>query len=163
MSAVDTHNTIVLSHNPKGRFKTGIISGTPKPGTVMQLSAAVEPVGGNHTWVVYNRDADANRPVGGFAVLLEDENQGRTVADAYVTGTLGRLYWPIPGDELLMLVANIAGTGDAFAIGDLLIVDDTTGKLVATTGTPETEPFTVMETMAALTADTLVHCMYTGY
>lgn len=157
-------NTIVLTGEPRGRFLEGIISGTPKPGTVMQLKAATEPVGGNHTWEVYNRDADGNHPQGALAVLLEDSTQGKTVSDAYVTGTLGRLYVPLPGDELLMLVSNIAGTGDTFAIGDLLIVNDGDGELIATTGSPESEPFTVMETKStALTVDTLVHVMYTGY
>lgn len=159
-----TYDTILLTPEPRGRFITGIISGTPKPGTVMQLAAATEPVNGNYTYEVYNQAADGNRPQGAIYVLLEDDLQGKTDADAYVSGTLGKLYCPLPGDELRMLLANIAGTGDTFAIGDKLIVDDGTGKLVATTGTPESEPFTVKETAStALTADTLVHCEFSCY
>ena len=132
-------------------------------GTVMQLKAATEPVNGRYTYEVYNRDADGNRPQGALWVLLEDDIQGKTVDDAYVNATTGKLYAPLPGDELQMLVSNIAGTGDSFAIGDLLIINDGDGELIATTGSPETESFVVKETKAALTADTLVHCEYTGY
>ena len=69
---------------------------------------------------------------------------------------------PAAGEEINVLVANIAGTSDSFAIGDLLMVNDGDGKLIATTGSPESEPFIVLETQSAITADTLIHCMYTG-
>lgn len=155
-------NSIVLTApDPRGRFIEGIVSGTPKPGTVMQVKAATEPVGGKHTWEVYAPGTDGNQRV--IAVLLDNWMLGRAPTEAYVTAEQCRLYFPVPGDELMMLVANIAGTGDAFAIGAVLMVDTSTGKLIATTGTPESEPFVVMETKAALTADTLVHCMFTGY
>lgn len=157
-----SNTTIVLTPEPRGRFLEGICSGTPKPGTVMQVKAATEPVGGKHTWEVYDAAADGNQRL--IAVALEDALQGKTVSDAYVSGDQIFLYCPLPGDELNMLVANIAGTSDTFAIGDIMIVDDGTGKLVATTGSPESEPFVVMETVStALTADALVHCIFTGY
>ena len=155
-------NEIIVSAEPGGRFLEGIVSGTPKPGTVMQLKAATEPVNGRHTWEVFNGAADAERTL--IAVLLPDSLQGDIATAAYVDGERCFLYVPIAGEELNMLVANIAGTSDTFAIGDRLIVDDGTGKLIATTGSPESEPFIVLETKAtALTADALVHCMYTGY
>jgi hypothetical protein len=156
-------NKIVLSGEPKGRFLEGIVDGTPKPGTIMQIKAATEPVGGKHTWEVYNRAADGERPQGPLAVLTENWKLGKTPTDAYVDEEQCMMYVPNPGDELLVLVANIAGTADSFAIGDLLIVNDGDGLMIATTGTPESEPFCVAETVAALTADTLVHVFYTGY
>jgi len=156
-------NEILISAVPNGRFLEGLIDGTPKPGTVMQVKAATEPVSGRHTWEVYNRDADGDRPQGPIAVLLPDQLQGKLATDAYVTGTRGFLYAPIAGDEVNMLLADVAGTGDDHAIGELLIVDDGTGLLIATTGTPESEPFVVMETITDPTTDTLVHCMFTGY
>ena len=164
MSMKTTHETIVLSAAPTGRFLEGIVDGTPKPGTIMQLKAATEPVNGRHTWEVYNRDADGNRPQGPIAVLLEDALQGKTVDDAFADGDLCRLYCPIPGDELLCLVAAPGtGTGDALAIGALLMVDDGTGILIATSS-PECEPFVNMETVADLVAaGSLVHVMFTGY
>jgi hypothetical protein len=158
-----TYNQIVIEGEPRGKFDTVVVSGTPKPGTVLQVSAATEPVNGNFQYEVYNQAADGNNPSGGHAVLIEDNIQGKLDTDAFVTGTLGTVYFPLPGEDIRMLVANVAGTGDTFAIGDKMIVDDGTGKLVATTGSPEQEPFTIMETKStALTADTLVHCRYNG-
>lgn len=156
----DRYGTIIVSGG-NGVFRECIVSGTPKPGTCMTPLAATEPVNGVFTYEVFNRDADGNQAV--VAVLLEDTLQGYGVSQAYVTGTRGMLYFPQPGDHLQMLVKNIAGTGDSFAIGDILIIDDGTGTLVATTGTPEMESFVVLETQAALTSDTLVLCEYTGH
>lgn len=154
-------NTVVISENPRGRYLPAIISGTPKPGTVMQIKAGTESVGGAFTWEVYNADADGNQRL--IAVTVEDGNQGFPITTAYVTGTRGMVYCPLPGDELNMLVANIPGTSDSFAIGDLLMVDDGTGKLIATTSSPESEAFVCAETVATLTADAHVHCFFTGY
>ena len=154
-------NEIIVSDQPRGVFHEGIVSGTPKPGTVMQVKAATEPVGGAFTFEVYNPDADGNQRL--QYILLPDSLQGKLATAAYVSGDRCFLYVPAPGEDLNMLVANIAGTGDAFAIGDKLIVDDGTGKLIATTGSPESEPYEVMETVAAITADTLVWVRHTGY
>ena len=153
-------NGIVVSSEPRGRFDECIISGTPKPGTCMSRLAATEPVGGRYTYEAYNPSADGEQLAWG--VLLPDDNQGRAATAAYAAAERGFLYFPVNGDELNCLVANIAGTGDAFAIGDKLMIDDGTGKLIATTGSPETESFEVLETKAALTADTLVHVQYNG-
>ena len=161
MAQRDVYNTIIVSNDPRGRFFEGIIDGTPKPGTVMQLKAAVEPVNGKHTWEVFNGAADGEQTL--IVVLLEDQLQGIGVGTAYVSGTLGRLYCPLPGDELLMLLLDVAGTGDTRAIGDKYMVDDGTGKLVVTTGSPEAEPFLLLETLSALTADALAHVMFTAY
>ena len=154
-------NNILLTVESQGVRKEGAISGTPKPGTVMQISAAVEPIGGRPQWEVFNPAADGDQRL--IAVLLPDKGQGKTATDAYVSASRGFLYCPLPGDELNMLIADVAGTGDTHAIGDLLMVNDGDGLLIKTTGSPESECFIVMETMAALTADTLVHCMFTGY
>lgn len=157
---MSTHKSIILSADPKGVFLEGIISGTPKPGTCMQIKAATEPVGGRHTWEVFNGAADGEQTL--VAVLLEDSLQGKTITDAYVSGDRCFLYVPVPGEELQVLLQDVAGTGDDHAIGDKLIIDDGTGKLIATTGTPEMEPFIVLETITDPTADTLCHAMYTG-
>ena len=46
----------------------------------------------------------------------------------------------------------------------ILIVDDGTGLLIATTGSPEIEPFMNMSVVTDPTgADFLNHVMYTGY
>jgi len=160
---MSTHSKIVLSRVDNHQYKEGIISGTPSPGTVMQISAGVEPIGGKHTWVAYNRDADGDRPLGPLVVLCENWKLGKTTSDAYVSGEYGIMFVPYPGDELQVLLQNQSGTSDSFAIGDLLMVDDGTGKAIATSGSIESEPWVVMETLAAITVDTLCHVMYTGY
>lgn len=155
-------NQIVLTTPPKGNFLEGYITGTPKPGQFVQIDAAVEPIGGRFTWEPYAPGTDGHQRL--VAILREDDLQGRTVDDAYVTGSRCFMYCPIPGDMLMALIANIAGTPDSFAIGDILIIDTGTGKLIATTGSPESEPFMMMETVStALTADTLKKVMFTGY
>lgn len=157
-------SNIVVKPRHDGRAE-GIVSGTPKPGTLMQIKAATEPQNGVFTWTAYNRDADGNRPQGPLAVLDIDLYQGKVATDAYTDGSRCQLWLPIPGEEFNLLV-SAAGTGaaDAQAIGDLYIADDGTGYLVATTGSPESESFACLETVTDVVATgTLVWCIYTGY
>lgn len=155
-------NEIVLSVDPKGHFTEGIVSGTPKPGTFMTIKQGVEPDGGGRlTYEVFDGGGtDGVRR--GIYILREDNLQGKTKDTAYADGDRCFLYKPLPGDELNVLVKNISGTSDSFAIGDQLIIDDATGKAIATTGSVENEPLEVMETVAAITEDTHVHCLFTG-
>lgn len=156
---------IVVSPNPRGQYVEGIIGVgiTPKPGTILQLDISEALVGGRHTWELYNADADGGRPKGPFIVLCEDELQGKTVSDAYAAGERAKGYIPLPGDELNLLVANLAGTADDHTKGEMLIVDDTTGLMIATTGSPETEVAMLLENITDPTADTLSWCQWTGY
>lgn len=156
------YNTIICTENPRGRERGVIISGTPKPGVVMQMAAATEPVNGKYTYAVYS-GTDGNRLRGAICVLLEDDTQGKGITDAYVTGTYGRVYFPLPGDWLLMQLQDVSGTGDTHAIGEKLIIDSTTGQLLATTGSPQCEPFMLIETFAAPTADVWGLVEFTGY
>lgn len=154
-------NEIVVSSEPAGKFKEGIISGTPKPGTCMQLKANVAPIGGRFTYEVYNPGADGEQRE--VLVLLADQLQGKTATDAYVDGQRGFLYAPAAGDELNMIVANISGTADDHTIGEMLMIDNGTGKLVVTTGSPEMESFQLLEAITDPTVDTLAHVEYTGH
>jgi len=158
-------NKILITENPRGKFFEGIITGTPLPGTVMQLETGTAVDGnGVHTWVVYQPGTDGDRPVGPIAVALE-KGEGFDNTTAYVTGDRGFLYVPLPGDELNMRW-SAAGTGaaDAVTVGLLAVVDTGTGLLVDTTGSPQTEPFVAMEAVDDVTATgTLVWCMATGY
>lgn len=163
MAQSDVYNTIIVSVNPRGRQFDGIIVGTPKPGVVLQIKTGTEPVGGKHSWVPYARDADGDRPRGPIAILCEDHLQGKGITDAYVTGTIGQLYCPLPGDELLMQLQDVSGTGDAHTIGEILMIDSSTGQLLITTGSPETESFVCLETIAAPTADVWAHVMCSGH
>jgi len=162
-------NEIIVSANPKGRFLEGVVTGTPKPGTVMEIDWSEAKSNGRFTWEPYGTTAaDGIRGVGAdgdrriIAVLLPDSLQGKAATAAYVTGDRCFLYVPQAGEELNMLVEDVAGTGDDLRVGDIMIVDDGTGKLLETTGDPESEPFIVLEAVTNPTADTLVHCLYTG-
>jgi len=154
---------VLITEEPRGRIKAGIISGALLPGTIVQQTTAPD---GNSlaTWGVYNRSADGNRPAGPIAVLLE-RGEGYTYATAYTSGYHCEVYIPLPGDELNVLwSASGTGTGDSVAFGDLAIVDDGTGLLVDTTGTPESEPFMAMEAVSdVVSAGTMVWSMFTGY
>jgi len=150
-------NEIIVSSEPRGVFKECIVSGTPKPGTVMQLQAGTVPIAGRFTYEVYNPAADGDPRL--IAVLLADSLQGKGPTDAYVSGTRGFLYVPLPGEELNMLVADIAGTGDIHTIGDRLMAQHGTGKLVVQSTSANNATFQCLETVAALTADALLWCM----
>lgn len=158
-------NKILLNTEPKGRFIEGIVASgqTPKPGQVVQIDPSQALVGGLFTLKLYDADADGGRPKGPFIVLLEDSLQGKTVSDAYAAGDRCQGYVPLPGDELNLLLGDVAGTADDHAAGEILIVDDTTGKLVATTGSPETEVAMLLEAVTDPTSDTLAWCVWTGY
>lgn len=161
MPAQDIYNTIVISPEPRGRFFDGIINGTPLPGVVVQLDLGVESVGGKFTYEVVNVATEGDHRIGPILVLLEDQLQGKTITDAYVSGKQCFLYAPLPGDELLMQVEDIAGTGDDYTIGQALMINDAGGELLGTTGVIE-EPFVSMETITDPTAAALLHVMFAG-
>lgn len=153
-------NEIIVSADPKGTFLEGVISGTPKPGTIMEIVPATATVGGEFTWRAYQPGTDGQQRL--IAVLLPDTLQGQLATTAYVSGARCFLYCPIPGEDLNVLKGDVAGTADDFAIGDLLMVDSGTGKVIATTGTPESNPFICLETVTDPTADQLVWVKFTG-
>lgn len=155
-------NTIIASAEPKGPFWEGYVNGALKPGTVVQIDVS-EGLGndGWPDWEAFNQAADGSRHA--IAVLLEDKLQGKPATSAYVSGDRCFVYFPQRGDMLNMLIGDVGGTGDSHAFGEILIVDDTTGELIATTGTPESECFQLLETLAAPTADILALCLFTGY
>ena len=156
-------NSILVTGEPKGVYLDGIVSGTPKPGTLMELTSTAA-VGGRFTYQVYQPGTDGEQRA--VIILLDNDLLGVPATTAYATGDRAKFYCPLPGEEVNVLAKNIGGTatgsGDSFAIADLLTVDTGTGKVIATTGTPEMEPFQVLETVAEITTDTLVHCMFTG-
>ncbi len=158
-------NGIIVTANPRGIYMEGYIAAgqTPKPGTVMQPDPTVALVGGRHTYTAYNADADGGMPKGPLWVLLPNDLMGQPVTTAYAAGDRCYLYCPQAGEELNMILGDVAGTGDDHTAGEMLIVDDGTGKLIATTGTPESEPFILLETVTDPTADTLAWVQYTGY
>lgn len=161
---------IQVSSHPKGVREECKIVGTPKPGTVMELDDGVAAIGNVFSWAAYGSDAasggnnvtaDGDQKI--IAILLEDWAQGKTYDDAYADGDRGYLYFPLPGETFNMIIQVQAGTGDAFTIGQELMVDDGTGKLLACDSDAESHPFMCLETVSALSADAHTWVMFTGY
>lgn len=156
---------IIVSAAPRGLFREGTIAAgeTPKPGIIvqMQVSSGIAD-DGSFTYEIFNQSADGVRPAGPLFILLPDRLQGRLETAAYAAGERCFVYTPMPGEEFNMLIEDVDGTGDDFLFGAQLMIDDGTGKLLATSS-PEIEPFASLEVITDPTADTLAHVIYTGY
>lgn len=164
-------STIIVSANPQGKFLEGTIVGTPKPGTMMQIKAGTEPTNGRHSWEPYGTTSNGGDGAPRMlAILLEDAEQGFTYDTAFVTGKRGRLYVPIPGEELNVRRNEISGTGSAtedISIGERFLIVDGTGKIspvaVGLIASPVSYPFYSLETMTDPLAENLLWCQVTGY
>lgn len=151
---------VIITGNPRGVFLEGTIVGTPLPGTIMEMAVPFAN-NGQHSYQQYQPGTDGQRRK--IIILLTDSMQGKGLSDAYVSGSFGFMYVPVAGEEFNMLLQDVAGTGDVHPALETLIVKNGTGKLIATTGTPQSEPFRLLQAQAALTADTLAPVTYTGY
>ncbi len=156
-----------LGYQGEGVVGTGL---TFYPGMIVQKDYSVALASGRFTYKVYDADADGGRPKSEIAVVTENlmAKAGKGITDAvtfdsYAAGERFSFYVPLPGDELNLLILNLSGTGDDHAIGEVLIIDDTTGKMIATTGSPETEVAVLQEAITDPTADTQGWVVWTGY
>lgn len=136
-------NSIIVTPEPKGRFTEGTISGTPVPGTCMEIVPSTDPVGGRFSYRARSTNDGTQGPI---IILLEDLLQGKTKSDAYANGERGFLYFPVNGEEFNMAIRDQPGTGTLGVenIGDLLAVDGATGMLQAA-GSSLSAPFTLLE------------------
>lgn len=155
---------IIVSAEPRGRQFSGIVSGTPKPGTHMEIVPATSAIGGHFTFRA-STDPDGNPRV--IIVLLEDDDQGFGPSQAFVNGTPCKLYCPAMGEELNMLMRKTVGTGTLGIenVGDELEVDGASGMLQAAQAVTagKCRPWTLLEHLGvALTVDTLVWVMFNG-
>jgi hypothetical protein len=145
---------------------------------IMQIdvSAGLSTGTNNFTYEIFNADADGARPIGPLFILLpapgintwglntsyDADTTTEYYYSAYAASSHCFVYTPVAGEEFNLLV-NSAGTADLSA-GQMLIVDDTSGTLLATTGSPETEPFMLVSAVVGdLGTDVLAHVIYTGY
>ena len=133
------------------------------PGMIVQVDPTQSTQGGRPIYKIYDRGADGDRPAGAFVVVCEDLKQGKTTSDSYAAGERFMGFVPQAGCELNLLYKNVPGTADDVAAGDLFIVDDGTGKVIVTTGTPETEVAEALEAVTDPTADTLVWSSWSGH
>ncbi len=158
-------NEIIVTSDPKGQFDSFYLTTAMKPGTIVQRDPSVALKSGRFTAKLYDADADGGRPKGALWVVtqLHHAMTWMTATDEIPVGELAKCYCPRAGEEINLLLANLSGTADDHTAGEILIVDDTTGLLIATTGSPETEVAMLLETVTDPTADQLVWCEWTGY
>jgi hypothetical protein len=155
-------NKILIESEPKGKFLEGYINGALKPGVMLQLDVSEAAIGGRFTYEAYAPGSDGIRS-GPVMILLEDYLQGKLMTEAYVSGNRCFLYIPLAGDEMNIMVGDVSGTADDHAVGQLMIPDNGTGEWIGTTGSPEWEPFMLLEAATDPTADALMRAMHTGY
>lgn len=152
---------IIVSACPQGKFSECIISGTPLPGTCLEVVPGSTLTGGRQTMRAVTRSTGAKGPI---CILLADSKRGKLYNSAYADGSRGQIYWPIAGEEFNMCVADVAGTGSAEdqAVGALYGVQTGTGKLAPDSSFAST-PFTAQEaTHGFVTADRWVWMQYNG-
>ncbi len=135
----------------------------PKPGVCVQINAVYGQEGGRWTWQQMDTPADGANPTGPHIILREDLKLGTDNAQPYATGVRADGWIPWAGCELNLVVKDITGgtgTTTAVALNDLLITDDTTGKFIVTTGSPECEPAMALETHANDGSDSLIWAIW---
>ncbi|MGL6095039.1 MAG: hypothetical protein ACRC7O_04465 [Fimbriiglobus sp.] len=150
-------NGIIVSAEPKGSWTEGYygVGVTPKPGQIVQVDLSVPMIGGRHTYKLYARTASGDRTAGPAYVTLPDDLRGKDNSTAMAAGDRAFLYSPEAGDELNLLLADVAGTADDHTAGEILMIQNNTGKLIATTGSPQEDVAVLMETVTDPAADTL--------
>lgn len=159
---------IIVTSRPRGVYEDVFVVGTPKPGTVMEINNTAQ-VGNVFSYSVYGTFAhdtgqgienDGDRKA--IAILLEKDQESAIYSDAYVTGDMGRVYYPAMGEQFNMLVEDVSGTGDDFFISEEMMVDDGTGKLLTADGNAQAHPFTCMEVVTDPLADHWMWCRFNG-
>ncbi len=145
-----------------GNKLEGIIGDTSLPGTIMQVKAATGLNAFEPTWIAAAVGKDGDQVLG--AVLEEDRYQGKTITDAYVSGTKCFLYCPLVGDFMNLLCGEIGGTANYFTIGDRLFIDAESGLLVPESGTGTAFHIyaVALETTLGLADSSLVFCIWAG-
>lgn len=149
----------VIGPLTEGYAKTGE---TPSPGVCVVKDPTVALKHGRHTYKLYAPGTDGEMPAGAKWIVTEDTKLGRTMNDAYAAGEIMRLYCPYAGNEMNLLLADVAGTGDDHSAGEKLILDTGTGRFIATTGTPEEEVALLLEAVTDPTAATLAWAEWGG-
>lgn len=155
---------VIVSTEPHGRFMEGIISGTPLPGTFMEMTTANITAGqGRFTWQAYSGRGGTDGARELISILDADWDQGQTFSVAYVTGTRCFMYVPLAGEEFNCVVEDVGGTAaNAYTIGQYLMVAGDTAKLEATSG-PTLGLMDNFQSLEAPTAPLVSYHMWVRY
>ncbi len=162
---------ILITSKPRGVFEDIYVSGTPRPGVCMEIKPSTDPVGGLFTYQPAGTEAgsggqymteDGDKKA--IAVLLEYDQEGGIYSRLYVSGELGRIYWPAMGEQLNMQIEDISGTADDYIIGTELMIDENTvpGTLMPADNNAEAHPFTCLEAATDVAADWWAWCRFNG-
>lgn len=154
-------NGIIAQAEPKGTYKECVVSGTPKPGTLMQIKAATADVQGTWTYEVLNPSADTD-PRAVCVLLCSIDHAAcpphKDATTAYADGERGAVYYPLPGEDMNMLVKDVSGTGDDHAIGDRFVGEHGSGKLLVQATSANRASFQCLEVATDPVADALLLC-----
>lgn len=155
-------NKIVINPDPKGNKIEGFVAAgqTFYPGMAVVIDPTVALKNGRHTWKYFAPGSDGALPGGPICIVQENYLLGKQLSDSYAAGERFFGYCPLPGDELNLLLADVAGTADDHAAGEVLIIKNASGKFIATTGSPAQKPATLLETITDPVADTLAWCIW---
>lgn len=151
---------ILINPDADGYRTEGTITDTSKPGTCMEKVPATAAIGGRFSWRAKSSAAGLKGP---NVVLLENWVAGKIFSDAYAANERCFLYYLETGDDVNMLLGDLAGTSDpAIAIGDLFGTT-TTGKIIRNSSY-NALPFEANEPYAINTilADIWLWCTYRG-
>lgn len=146
-------NKIIVS-DPKGRFVEGTVTGALLPGIFVQIDVSEGlDANGYAAWEPYAPGTDG--AFAGAIGILVPQIDGQTATEAYTDGDQCLVYFPVNGEEFNLLVQDASSS-----FGDIMIPDNTTGRLIADAGTPDMKPIQMLE--ATGSANVLGHCIYTG-
>jgi len=160
---------IIVTADPKGQFDEGYVNTgeTFYPGICVQRDATQSTVGGRFVYKLYAPGTDGENPLGSYWIVTEKMAvlQGSAIASStsfpsFAAGARVEVYSPRAGEDINLLIKNLSGTGDDHTKGEKLMVDTGTGMFIATTGSPESEPAQLLETLTDPTADTLAWCQW---
>lgn len=147
-------NSIIVSANPRGVHSEGTASEAFKPGHLLQVDVSAGLDDNGRPYYELFTGATGTRCL---PTVADIGFQGGTANTAYAAGDRVKVYHPLPGEELNVRV----NTGVTTTFDMALILETATGVLLATTGSPESEPFACREVLTSA-ADDLCHVVATG-
>lgn len=147
-------NEIIVTGDPKGHFDSGAIYSALKPGRIVQIRAA-SGLGSDGRPVWADADTAGDGYPGACAVLLNDDLQGVLSTTAYVAGKIGKVYFPLEGEDMNIQLGDSGGTANSVAYGDLLMLDGEGGVLIPLSGDVAGPVFQAMESLTQVVDGTL--------